>query len=618
MEQARLFLAIALSFIVFLVWGYFEKPAHKPEKSPPSEQTVEKEPYTEESRPATTDIRPAATDATAPEPLPDVVRASRTITVDTPLYTVKISEKGAVFRSFILKDYKETVDEDSPLKEIIPGDVQTGSLQTGFAGNSIPGMKDAVFSANIEADTVNILNQTEAVSFSWRTPDGIVLEKHFLFSPETYLIGLDVVVKNGSDRTVRDNLILSVVNHAPKSDTYDFRGVSAFISGSLEQIKTKDIEDKNIYSGNLMWLAIEDRYFLSGIIPVNPAEASMHLFLKDKIVESQYMHPTCMIDSGTRQHFEFDLFLGPKSLEILKGLKRFQLTGHALEALRAEGMPENLIAELEGLKYQRYSGEEEFDAALRKTLGESQTDQYKSLILKHTGKLDYNLDKLIDLGWFDFIAKPCLMAMKFLYSFIPNYGISIIILTVFIKLLLWPLGNKSYKSMNEMKKIQPLMTEIREKYKDDKKKMNQELMNLYKTYKINPMGGCLPMILQIPVFFAFYKMLYVAIELRHAPFFAWINDLSAPDRLGHFDFSIPFMDPPCGIPVLTIIMGATMLLQQKMSPPPGDPAQAKMMMFMPIIFTFIFINFSSGLVLYWLVNNILSISQQYYILKKTT
>ena len=171
--------------------------------------------------------------------------------------------------------------------------------------------------------------------------------------------------------------------------------------------------------------------------------------------------------------------------------------------------------------------------------------------------------------------------------------------------------------MSAMKKLQPLMQEIRAKHKNDKKKMNEEVMGLYRTYKINPLGGCLPMVVQIPVFFALYRMLYESIELRHAPFFLWIRDLSAPDRLFNFDISgIPFMEPPYGIPVLTIVMGATMLLQQKMSPPMGDPTQAKMMMLMPVVFTVIFINFSSGLVLYWLINNILSISQQYYIQKK--
>jgi len=230
--------------------------------------------------------------------------------------------------------------------------------------------------------------------------------------------------------------------------------------------------------------------------------------------------------------------------------------------------------------------------------------------------VDHDLSKAIHFGMFDIIAKPLLWFMNFIYSRIPNYGIAIIVLTILTKILLWPLGSKSYKSMSEMKRLQPLMAEIREKHKDDKKMMNQEIMSLYRTYKINPMGGCLPMILQIPVFFALYRMLYQAIELRHAPFFLWINDLSAPDRLFHFSFSIPFMQPPYGIPVLTVIMGATMLLQQKMSPPPGDPTQAKMMMLMPIVFTVIFINFSSGLVLYWLINNILSIAQQTYIQKK--
>ena len=252
--------------------------------------------------------------------------------------------------------------------------------------------------------------------------------------------------------------------------------------------------------------------------------------------------------------------------------------------------------------------------------GENKSFSYKSFIgpkdTEMLAKANYDLSKAVNFGMFDLLAKPFLWIMNQIYKVIPNYGIAIILLTLMTKIILWPLGNKSYKSMNDMKRMQPLMAEIKEKYKDDKKKMNEETMALYRTYKINPMGGCLPMIVQLPVFFALYRMLYQAIELRHAPFFGWINDLSAPDRLFHFGFSIPFMQPPYGIPVLTIVMGATMLLQQKMSPPPGDPTQAKMMMFMPIIFTVIFINFPAGLVLYWLTNNIFSIAQQYYIQKK--
>jgi YidC/Oxa1 family membrane protein insertase len=226
------------------------------------------------------------------------------------------------------------------------------------------------------------------------------------------------------------------------------------------------------------------------------------------------------------------------------------------------------------------------------------------------------LSRIVDFGTFDVLAKPCLWLMNFLYDIIPNYGVAIIILTMLSKILLWPLGTKSYKSMSQMKKLQPLIQELRGKYKNDRKKMNEEIMRLHRTYNINPLGGCLPMLVQIPVFFALYRMLDQAIELRHAPFIWWINDLSAPDRLFHFDFSIPFMEPPFGIPVLTLVMGATMFWQQKMTPPAGDPTQAKMMLLMPVVFTFIFINFSAGLVLYWLVNNVLSIGQQYYTQKK--
>ena len=227
--------------------------------------------------------------------------------------------------------------------------------------------------------------------------------------------------------------------------------------------------------------------------------------------------------------------------------------------------------------------------------------------------LNKKLEKAINFGWFDIIAKPLLVTLRFFNKYVANYGISIIFLTIIIKILFWPLTHKSYQSMKEMRKLQPMMAKIREKYKGNKEEMQKQLMGLYKTYKINPLGGCLPMIVQIPVFFALFRVLPNSIELRHAPFILWINDLSAPDRLFSFPFQIPYMAPPCGIPVLTLIMGASMFLQQKMTPTPGDPAQAKMMMFLPIIFTFLFINFPSGLVLYWLVNNILSIAQQYRI-----
>jgi len=227
-------------------------------------------------------------------------------------------------------------------------------------------------------------------------------------------------------------------------------------------------------------------------------------------------------------------------------------------------------------------------------------------LLKEIG---FNLDKAVNFGWFDVVAKPTLWLLNFFHGFTRNYGIAIILVTVLFKAIFWPITQKGMKSMKNMQKLQPKMVKIKEKYKGDPARMNQEVMSLYKTYKVNPLGGCLPMVLQIPVFFALYKVLLQCIELRHAPFMLWITDLSAPDRLW-IGFDIPYLG---GIPVLTLLMGASMFFQQKLTPTTADPTQAKIMMFLPVIFTFMFLNFASGLVLYWFVNNLLAILQQYMI-----
>ena len=556
MDQVRLVIAIVLSAAVFLVWQFFfvdrdavQKTAENTVQQPAKTEQVQpdQQPYvTEQKAPITSTT--GVTDAAVDKP----VQLSRIITVETPLYRAKISEQGAGFVSFILKDYRETVAEDSPLKEIIPQNSALGTVLVGYDGKSLPGLDNAVFSTDLNVDTLNVKQGSQKITFSWTSNQGVVVEKTYSFEPDSYLMGLDVNVKNGSNLTIQDKLYL-VIRGSASTDAraYGFEGPSALINDSLEEVDVDDIADQNTYPGSLKWVALQDRYFMTSIIPAQAEEATMRLYVKDgNLLEAQYLNPVSDIRPGTQHTYQYALFFGPRSTKILEE------AGH-------------------------------------------------------------DLSKALNFGFFDIIAKPCVWLMNLLYGVIPNYGIAIIILTLLIKIVLWPLGSKSYKSMAEMKKIQPLMKEIRAKHKDDKKKMNEEVMSLYRTYKINPLGGCLPMVVQLPVFFALYRMLYQAIELRHAPFFLWIDDLSAPDRLFQFPIDhIPFMEPPYGIPVLTLIMGASMLLQQKMSPPMGDPTQAKMMMFMPVIFTVIFINFSSGLVLYWLVNNLLSIAQQYYIQKK--
>ena len=552
MEQFRLLLAIGLSFLVLFVWSMF---------------FVDQQPVTDNRETVTTNTgsdderassKPTvATSTTISKAEVDAIKAAqivedqgREITVETPFYTVRISARGASFASYILKKYRETVDKNSPNKQLIPPSFKEGVIRSSLLGNSLNGMNDAIFSIDQDGDRLVVDGDSKELSFNWVADDGTILTKTYTFDPDSYLIGLKVVLKNASEKVLKDQLVLSVRKPLEEDQGYGFVGPSALINDKLEQVKPKKIADQDEYKGKIKWISVEDRYFLSSIIPGAEINGSMKLAANDDVVVNQLVNPMFELSPGEKQAFNFYVFMGPKSMDLLDSL------GH-------------------------------------------------------------DLGKALNFGFFNVIAKPCLWFMNKIHSVVPNYGIAIILLTLFTKIILWPLGNKSYKSMSEMKKLQPLMTEIREKHKGDKQKMNQELMALYKTYKVNPMGGCLPMVLQIPVFFALYRMLYQAIELRHAPFFFWINDLSAPDRLFDFGFSIPFMEPPYGIPVLTIIMGATMLLQQKMSPPPGDPTQAKMMMLMPVVFTFIFINFSSGLVLYWLVNNVLSISQQYYVQKKT-
>ena len=555
MEQARLVIAIVLCVLVFLLWQVFfvdkqagQKSAQKVQQPPVKEEPLKQA----EANPPESGIVASEKTAATETPVSKPARIPRTITVDTPYYRVKLSEKGAGVTSFVLKKYRDTVQKNSPLKELLPSKDSIETVLTGFAGNSLPGLDKAVFSTNLTADDIHIADAAQEVSFYWKSSDGVVVQKTYKFSPNSYLIGLDVAIDNGSERSFEDQLFVALNSPLPNEKLrYGFEGPSVLIDKKLDEIKIKDIAKKNTYSGNVKWIALQDRYFMMSVIPEQSGDASMHLKLEgEDLIEAEYLSPQTSFGPGGQHSYRYLLFFGPKSMTIL-------------------------------------------------------------------GDAGHDLGKALNFGMFDFLAKPCVWLMNKLYSVIPNYGIAIIILTILIKLVLWPLGSKSYKSMSEMKKIQPLMKDIREKYKDDKKKMNEEVMNLYKTYKINPLGGCLPMVVQLPVFFALYRMLYQAIELRHAPFFLWIDDLSAPDRLFRFNVShIPFMEPPLRHSGPDNYHGRHNAVAAKNVSPMGDPTQAKMMMFMPLIFTVIFINFSSGLVLYWLVNNILSIAQQYYIQKK--
>jgi len=552
MEQARILIAIVLSFLVFLLWQIFFSPAPPVIEPIREEEIVHRPPSPDAQGQWRAPFSDSGSEESVPRaPEAEPVAAPRSMTVETPLYSLVVSSKGAVFTSLLLKGYTERVGKDAPLKQMVAVNEGVYPVHTGFAGGTVKGADTAVYQMDLAAERLIVNNEPRRLLLSWTSPEGVRVEKRFTFRPNSYVIDLSLTIRNGSGTALHDALSVIITGKVGMESGYGFEGPAALIGDSVEEIEPAKISKKNLLKGQIRWVGVQDRYFLAALIPEAEGDSSLALTMQGpEIVLARHEGPTFSLDGQGSAVFEYHLFFGPKSGAVLKGA---------------------------GMELQR----------------------------------------ALNFGFFDLIAKPCLWLMNLMHEYIPNYGVAIILLTLLVKLLFWPLGNKSYKSMAAMKKLQPMMQEIRERYKDDKKKMNQEIFALYKVYKVNPMSGCLPMLLQVPVFFALYRMLYGAIELRHAPFLGWINDLSAPDRLFSFPFSVPFMHPPYGIPVLTVIMGVTMFIQQKMSPPPGDPTQAKIMLALPIIFTVIFINFPSGLVLYWLVNNVVSIAQQHYISRQS-
>jgi YidC/Oxa1 family membrane protein insertase len=475
------------------------------------------------------------------------------VEVETPFYRAVFTNVGPAVKSFKLKKYRKTPDPNSPLIELVHlGESGGDFLKIDFDHRSNPEIRKTLYHVDANSVSLNPDSAPQDLTFKAVTSDGVSVNQTFRFYPDTYQIDLLINVLNESEKQIDGNFRAQVKNIPSKEQgRLSFVGVAILLEGKLKELEPKDKE-------------IKEGRNLSGRIGWVSHE-------------DKYFMSAIVPDEQPEGSFRGDLLESGV-------LKATYMT--PVFSLRSQ--------EQASSRFTLYLGPRDLS------------------VLKQMGK---QLDLAINFGFFDIIARPMLSALRFFYKYVKNYGVSIIIITILIKILFWPLTHKSYKSMKEMQKLKPFMDKIREKYKHDKQQMNKEIMALYRTYKVNPVGGCLPMVIQIPVFIALYNLFGKSIELRHAPFMLWINDLSAPDRLFSLPFQIPFMSPPYGIPVLTLLMGGTMFITQKMTPTPGDPTQAKVMMFLPIFFTFLFINFPSGLVLYWLVNNILQIGQQYRIKK---
>jgi len=554
--EKRVLLAIVLCIIVLVLWEKFFVPKRKPAPpttSPEIEKTTPTPVKPDTVSPQQPQLPVSETPpVSTPSFPPQAAHTGKDVVVETPLYRAVFIETGARLKSFVLKGFRETIDKNSPGKELVKtSKIEELPLPFNFVNNPVAALNLAPYVANQRSVKVSS-GENQTLTFRYEAPGWLRISRQYEFYPDKYLIDLNIRVENLSSQPWENAPTLSLINlpiSASAGSRYSFQGPALFSNNELQEVKIKKIKGETQFPGPIDWVAYTSQYFTMAVVPIDlaPNHSELKALDTDKqMVESTFVGPKITLQPGVQQEFRYKLYMGPKEEDYLKAA-------------------------------------------------------------------DPKLKYMINYGWFDVIAQPLLKFLKLTNRFTRNYGVDIIILTILIKLLFWPLTHKSYVSMKQMKKLQPKMQKIREKYKDDKEKMNQEIMQMYRTHKVNPVGGCLPMLLQIPVFFALYRVLYSALAIRHAPFMLWINDLSAPDRL-YMGFNIPYLG---GLPVLTLLMGVSMFAQQKMSPTTGDPRQEKMMMMMPVVFTVFFVNFPSGLVLYWLVNNVLSIGQQYYINKKT-
>lgn len=481
----------------------------------------------------------------------------KTWSIGDSLFRMKIIAQGARESSFELLKFKQELKSDSPPMQMIrdtaylPLDVEL-LFHKDWDLYKMPFTSDGPTEFKIAHG-----EPPRSIAFQTEIPGKVRLAKIFTVQADSYAMDLEVQIQNLSAEKLSDQMGLSFYFKAyseSAQQSYNPSRLTFSTNGSNHDLGLKDLAKPDATpKPPYDWVGYQDNFFIQAIIPLTQG--------------GYQVIPSAVNDEAQHTQITRLVFL----------TDRFDLEPN----------------ESNSFKLRLYNGPKEIST------------------LKEAG---HDLSAAVDYGWFTFLAKPLLVVLRWFYSFTHNYGIAIILLTIIIKIVFWPLTQKSYTSMQKMKKVQPKIQQIREKYKDDKEKLNQELMQVYKTYKVNPMGGCLPMALQIPVFFALYRMLNSAVELRHQPFALWIHDLTAPDRLNlGFSIDLPMIGHLDGLPVLTVLMGVTMFLQQKMTPSSGDPRQEKIMLIMPVMFTFFFINFPAGLVLYWFVNNILSIAQQYWI-----
>ncbi|TNE58949.1 MAG: membrane protein insertase YidC [Alphaproteobacteria bacterium] len=576
-ENRNLILALVLSGAILLLWSFFVTGPKMKEEQERLVQEQAQQPSGDEI-PAVVG-QPAASPEGTSEPVmeegaPSSAAPSPRLTIDSDKLSGSIALKGARIDDLTLKAYRETVDPESPNVSLLtpieaahPYFADFGWAPESGSGVQVP-TKDALWRQRGSG----ALTTQSPVELYWENGQGLTFRR-FISVDENYMFTVRQTVENNGDNAVR----LFPYGRISRYDEPDSRhfyilheGFLGVVDEKLKEVTYKESREDgpSDFDATGGWLGFTDKYWLTALIPDQTASAKFSFSDQQR--------------SG-RERFRTQ-YLFTQGYEVVPGGRT------EVSNMFFAGAKEN------------------------------------ALLVKYRDELSIPMfDFAIDWGLFKIFTRPLFQVLDYLGKFIGNFGIAIILTTVLLKLLFFPLANKQYKSMSQMKKVQPEMMRLRERYADDKVKQQQEIMELYKREQINPMAGCLPIVVQIPVFFAFYKVLFVTIEMRQAPFFGWVKDLSLADPTYVWNLFglLPF--DPSGWPLLgttlalgawPLIMGITMFIQMRMNPAPQDPIQEKVFMFMPVMFTIMLSQFSVGLVIYWAWNNTLSILQQYVMMRR--
>jgi YidC/Oxa1 family membrane protein insertase len=574
-DNKNMLLAIALSAVVFLGWQYFYAgpQLEMQRKAQLAEATAKQgQAGVPGSVIAGQPAQASIPQITAPAPIVDrksALASSARIQIDTPRLQGSVSLKGGVIDDLTLLNYRETVNPKSNTINLLEpeGTADPYFAYFGWAPIAGTGVITPELRSEWKADGGK-LTPTTPLTLTYDNGKGLNF-KRVISVDNDYLFTIAESIENktGAPVTLTPYGSISRVGN-PVTAGYAvlFEGLVGVLGeAGLQEIGYKDAEKAKVKSFDKTiggWLGFTDKYWAAALIP-DQTKPFNGIFAADAGSRPTYrtvaMFDAMTIASDATAQHSIKLFAGAKEVKTINAY------------------------------------------------GESQKIK--------------QFDLMVDWGWFYFITKPLFQVMTYIYHLVGNFGVTILIVTILVKLLFFPLANKSYESMARMKAIQPRVKELQDRLKDDKQAQQQAMMKLYKDEKINPVSGCIPVLLQIPVFFALYKVLFITIEMRHAPFFGWVKDLAAPDPTSVFNLFglLPFQLPDISylqIGVWPLIMGVTMWVQMKMNPEPTDPVQKSVFAWMPVIFTFMLGTFPAGLVIYWAWNNLLSVSQQYFIMKK--